>query len=79
MANATAGERLREALAKRDTSKRERRERFNEWRTTRNRTALPAKPAGYVDHMHPLRFHSSPALLAFDGPQRTGALSLPRG
>jgi len=46
--------RLRAALAKRDTAKRERRERFNEWREARNRGALPPKPAGYVDHMHPL-------------------------
>jgi integrase len=46
--------RLREALAKRDNSKRERRARFNEWREARNKELLPPKPAGYVDHMHPL-------------------------
>jgi len=46
--------RLRAALATREADLRGARDRFNDWRAARNKKALPARPEGYVDHVHPL-------------------------
>jgi integrase len=60
--------RLREALKRRETDIRGARDRFNEWRAARNRKALPKRPEGYVDHVHPL------VLLALNTGLRRGEL-----
>jgi integrase len=60
--------RLREALVKRETDIRSARDRFNEWRAERHKKALPKRPEGYVDHVHPL------VLLALNTGLRRGEL-----
>ncbi|MGO9267665.1 MAG: tyrosine-type recombinase/integrase [Candidatus Binataceae bacterium] len=60
--------RLREALVKREADLRASRDRFNDWREARNKKRLPARPEGYVDHVHPL------VLLALNTGLRRGEL-----
>jgi integrase len=60
--------RLRNALIKREADLRGARDRFNEWRTTRNKALLPKRSEGYVDHIRPL------VLLALNTGVRRGEL-----
>lgn len=60
--------RLRAALAKREAELRASRDRGNEHRAVRQEKALPARPEGYVDHVHPL------VLLALNTGLRRGEL-----
>ncbi len=60
--------RLRAALVKRETDLRGARDRFNDWRAARKKVALPKRPEGYVDHVHPL------VLLALNTGLRRGEL-----
>lgn len=60
-------QRLRAALERRDTERREARERTNEWRAARSHPPLPSLP-GYTDHLTPM------TLLALNTGLRRGEL-----
>jgi integrase len=46
--------RLRDALTRREANLRAARDRFNAWREKRHKATLPARSAGFVDHLQPL-------------------------
>jgi integrase len=59
---------LRAALRNREDELRQGRERFNAWRLTRHKTALPMRTQEYVDHLRPI------VLLALNTGLRRGEL-----